>query len=87
MGLAELIKETRAEKLELLDNTLTLKREYNELLKREAKAVEYLDDNSIPLETRELHTGEYKKILDRLNEILGLIGRYKREEILEGFKL
>jgi F0F1-type ATP synthase delta subunit len=87
MGLAELIKETRAEKLELLDNTESLKREYNELLKREEKAVEYLDDNSIPLETRENYFSEYKKILDRLNEILELIGRYKREEILEGFKL
>lgn len=87
MGLAELIKETREEKLELIDNTLTLKREYNELLKREAKAETYLNDNSIPLETREKYIGEYKKILDRLNELLRLIGRYKREEILEGFKL
>lgn len=87
MGLAELIREARTENLKLIDSTAILKQEYNELLKREADAGKYLNDNSIPIDARESYLGEYKKILDRLNELLGLIGKYKAEEILQGFKL
>jgi hypothetical protein len=47
-----------------------LEQEYDQLLKRFYKAVEYLDNKEIPLEERKKWLPEYRKILDKLNELV-----------------
>lgn len=49
--------------------------EYNELLDRQRKGAQYLDNNSIPLEEREKWKPEYAKILKRLSELYTQLGR------------
>jgi len=61
------------------------RKKYNELLKREAKAEAYLNDPVRTPEEIDKWTPDYKQLLNRLNELLGLIRHYKRENILEGF--
>lgn len=47
--------------------------EYNQLLDRQRKGAQYLDNNSIPLEEREKWKGEYAKILKRLSELYTIL--------------
>lgn len=69
---------------------LELKQEYNELLMREAAAEAYLNDESNPLPKRMKWQPEYKKIIDRLNELIVQIEaetsrKLTKNEILGGF--
>ena len=68
----------------------TLKAAYNELLQRHKTLEAYLDDNSIPLETREGKLDEFQDILRRLNQLLSEIRRMGQpigtEEVLNGFR-
>lgn len=67
---------------------LELKQEYNSLLLREAKAEIYLEDESIPVTEREKWQPEYKKIVDRLNELItqieAEIGRKLTQSEIQG---
>jgi len=67
-----------------------LKVAYNELLQRHKTLQAYLDDNSIPLETREGKLDEFQDILRRLNQLLSEIRRMGQpigsEEVLNGFR-
>ena len=49
--------------------------EYNQLLDRQRRGAQYLDNNSIPLEDREKWKPEYAKILNRLSELYAQLGR------------
>jgi hypothetical protein len=68
----------------------TLKATYNELLQRHKVLEAYLDDNSIPLETREGKLDDFQDILRRLNQLLSEIRRsgqpIETEEVLNGFR-
>ena len=70
-----------------LEDISTLKIRYNKLLNRVRKAEEYLENNSIPLATRELWVPQYKELPFKLEENLARIDNPTTEEILEGFKL
>ena len=59
--------------------------EYNALLKREAKAEEYLDAKGRTEEEKEKWKPEYEKITERLGELLQLIQHYKTENVMGGF--
>lgn len=50
---------------------LELKKEYDELLAREKKAAEYLDNQNIPIAEREKWIPQYKSIINRLGAIMG----------------
>jgi len=74
-------------------NTLTLKDiralkvRYNKLLTRVNKAEEYLNNDKIPLETREQWIPKFKELIFKMEDILTKIGNPTKEEILKGFKL
>ena len=63
---------------------------YNGLLQRHKTLETYLDDNSIPLETREGKLDEFQDVLRRLNQLLSEIRRMgqpiEKEEVLNGFR-
>lgn len=70
-------------------NLIELKQEYNKLLARYRKAEQYLDDNTIPLLTREKYIPELQKIIDNLGTMITDIQKYEditEEQILYGFK-
>ncbi len=54
---------------------MSLLTEYNQLLDRQRKGAQYLDNNSIPLEDREKWKPEYAKILNRLSKLYTQLGR------------
>jgi hypothetical protein len=66
-----------------------LKQNYNYLVARYKKAVAYLENESIPQTTREKHIPDYRKITNKMSEILGdfkhLGFEYTTEQILNGF--
>lgn len=64
-----------------------LKARYNELLIREKRGEECLDDPSRTTEEIEKWMPEFKKILAGLNNTLAQIGKYTTEEVLNGFNL
>lgn len=47
--------------------------EYNQLLDRQRKGAQYLDNPKIPLAEREKWKGEYAKILKRLSELYTIL--------------
>ena len=49
--------------------------EYSQLLDRQRRGAQYLDNNSIPLAEREKWKPEYAKILNRLSELYTQLGR------------
>ncbi len=49
--------------------------EYNQLLDRQRKGAQYLDNPKIPLAEREKWKPEYAKILKRLSELYTQLGR------------
>lgn len=65
------------------------KKAYNHLIVRYKKAEKYLNDNNIPLATREKHLDEFKKIIQALNEAMETFRKYGIKmtslEITEGF--
>ena len=67
-----------------------LKVAYNELLQRQKALEAHLNDNSIPLETREGKLDEFQNVLRRLNQLLSEIRRmgqpFGNEEVLNGFR-
>lgn len=65
--------------------TKEAKEEYNKLLQRFHKANKYFDKEDVPHSEKEQYLGNYQKILKGLNYLLGIIGTYTNEEILEGF--
>ena len=70
-----------------IKSNVDIKREYNQILEREQKAEVYFDRQEIPQEEKEKHIPEYKKILYQLNNLLKVISRYAKDEILHGFKI
>lgn len=64
---------------------MTAKQEYNALLKRYNKAVEYFDRKDIPDSEKEKFIPSFLEILKGLNYYLSKIGVYTKKEILEGF--
>lgn len=62
------------------------KQEYNKLLDRYQKAVEYFDRVDITQDEKEKYFQHYNEILYRLNFLLGKIVIYTEQEIMEGFK-
>lgn len=65
-----------------------LKQQYNELLMRFYKAEMYLDDETIPLESREKQIKRASDIIAGLNALLKEIRReysYTEHEVLNGF--
>lgn len=64
-----------------------LKEQYNELLVRERRGEEVLDDPVRTPEEIEKWMPEFKKILGALNNTLAQIGSYSTEEVLNGFNL
>ncbi|WP_372998366.1 hypothetical protein [Lutispora sp.] len=69
---------------------MSLKLEYNEVLRLHDEAARFLDNHSIPLEVREGKVPEYIKITTKLNALLSQMKEqgisYSDEEILEGFE-
>jgi hypothetical protein len=63
------------------------KKLYNYLLERHKKGEAYLDNQSIPMAEREKWVDEFMEIGKALGELLGIIGTYTQEEVLEGFKI
>jgi hypothetical protein len=49
---------------------MILQNEYNKLLRQEKRLAEYIDNEDIPIESRERESKRYGAILDRLNIIL-----------------
>jgi hypothetical protein len=70
---------------------MNLINQYNKLITIHNKAAEYLDNNNIPLSQREKKIPEYKKIVDKLNELITEFDKhgikYSSNEILNGFKV
>lgn len=66
---------------------MTLHQQYNQLLTREHKAWDYLHNERIPRAERERWEGEYTKIVDGLETLLGQIGPSTTAERLNGFAL
>lgn len=65
-----------------------LKKKYNFLLQREKKALLYLDNKNIKLETIEKnYVPEYQKIISELSEIEKQIPGATEHELLNGFKI
>lgn len=64
-----------------------LKAQYNELLIREKRGEEVLDDPVRTSEEIEKWMPEFQKILTTLNNTLAQIGSYSTEEVLNGFDL
>ena len=65
-----------------------LKKKYNFLLQREKKALLYLDNKNIKLETIEkVYVPEYQKIVSELSEIQKQIPGASEEDLLNGFKI
>lgn len=61
------------------------KQEYNALLKRYNKAVEYFDRKDIPETEKEKFIDNFQEILTGLNYYLSKIEVFTNQQILEGF--
>ena len=71
-----------------MDDLSLLKKKYNFLLQREKKALLYLDNKNIKLETIEkFYIPEYQKIVSELSEIEKQIPGSTENELLNGFKI
>ncbi len=89
-NLLDAVKTLKAKRQETSQPSLeTLKAAYNDLIRRQKAMEAYLDDNSIPLETREGKLDEFKSVLRRLNQLLseirGMGCAITDKEILNGF--
>lgn len=70
-----------------MNNIIELKKQYNEVLKREKKAQLYIDNPNVSDDTvYGKYMPEYQKIIRQLSRLLNEIGTYTQEEALEGFK-
>jgi len=61
------------------------KKEYNALLKRYYKAVEYFDRKDIPESEKEKFIENFREILAGLNYYLSKIEVFTNQQVLEGF--
>lgn len=60
--------------------------EYNKLLGRYKKAIEFFNNESVSQESKEKFLPDFQKVLEGLNYLLNKIFVYSKEEVLEGFK-
>ena len=66
--------------------SIELKRQYNELLKREKKAEAYLDSPDRTPEEIARWTPEFQHVLKELNDLLQRIGTCTAKEVCYGFE-
>lgn len=67
-------------------SVLSLKQQYNQLLERQKRAENYLDNNKVPIEERLAWLEEYKKITQGLSTLLRNINDYSINDGLNGFR-
>ena len=60
--------------------------EYNKLLRRYEKAVDYFEKETIPQEKKLTFLEDYQKILIGLSVLMLKIGNMEDEEVLGGFR-
>lgn len=89
-NLIEVVRAFRIQKPPCSDPHLEqLKKVYTELLQKEKTLEAYLDDNSIPMATREAKVNEFKTITAQLNRLLIEISHaghlLQCEEVRNGF--
>jgi flagellin-specific chaperone FliS len=70
-----------------VDEKRTLKLQYNKVLARCDKAIEYMDNKDIPEKERDRWEPQFLKILEELNFLLKRIGEHTPDEVTNGFKI
>ena len=68
-----------------------LKAKYNKVLLNYYRAADYMDNQEVPVKTREKHIPRFKAIIDELNRLLKIFREgginYSDTEALNGFYL